>query len=109
MTSLARQRCEACNAGTPRIQGDELDRLRSELDPDWSVEGDRLRRRFEFRDFVRAFSRASAVAMVAEAEGHHPDMRVGWGYLEVELTTHAIHGLSRNDFILAAKIDALNH
>jgi 4a-hydroxytetrahydrobiopterin dehydratase len=49
------------------------------------------------------------VALVAEAEGHHPDMRVGWGYLEVELTTHAIHGLSRNDFILAAKIDALNH
>jgi 4a-hydroxytetrahydrobiopterin dehydratase len=48
------------------------------------------------------------VARLAEAEGHHPDLRVGWGYLEVELTTHAIGGLSRNDFVLAAKIDALD-
>jgi 4a-hydroxytetrahydrobiopterin dehydratase len=107
MTSLARQRCEACNAGTPRIQGEELERLRSELDPDWSVDGERLRRRFEFPDFVRAFSRASAVALIAESAGHHPDIKVGWGYLDIELTTHAIGGISRNDFIVAARIDAL--
>ncbi len=67
-----------------------------------------MRRRLRFPDFVRAFGRATQAGLVAEAEGHHPEMTVGWGYLEIELSTHAIGGLSRNDFILAAKIDALD-
>jgi 4a-hydroxytetrahydrobiopterin dehydratase len=108
MGSLARERCQACHAGTPKVEGEELAQLRAEISDEWQVDDARLRRRFKFRDFVHAFSRASGVALIAEAEGHHPDMRVGWGYLEIELTTHAIGGLSRNDFILAAKIDALD-
>jgi len=109
MTPLLDEHCTACTAGTPRVEGEELERLRAELGPDWRVEGStRLRRRFRFPDFVHAFGRATDVARLAEAEGHHPDLRVGWGYLEVELTTHAIGGLSRNDFVLAAKIDALD-
>lgn len=109
MGTLAGERCEACHAGTPKVEGEELAALRRELSAEWQVADSRLRRRLRFPDFVHAFSRASAVAMVAEAEGHHPDLRVGWGYLEIELSTHAIGGLSRNDFILAAKIDALDH
>ena len=109
MTPLAEEHCRACTPGTPRVEGEELERLRAELGSDWRVEGAvLLRRRLRFPDFVHAFAHATDVARLAEAEGHHPDLRVGWGYLEVELTTHAIGGLSRNDFVLAAKIDALN-
>ena len=108
MSTLVNEHCAECRPGTPPLEGEELERLRAELGPGWRVEGGVLRRRLRFPDFVRAFGRASQVALVAEAEGHHPDMTVGWGYLEVALTTHAIGGLSRNDFVLAAKIDALD-
>ncbi len=108
MSPLAGERCEACHSGTPRVEGEELERLRGELGPDWRVEEGRLRRRMRFPDFVRAAGRAMEVALLAEAEGHHPDLGLGWGYLEIELSTHAIGGLSRNDFILAAKIDSLD-
>ena len=108
MSRLVNEHCQACHSGTPRVEGEELARLHGELSPDWRIEGSRMRRRLRFPDFVRAFGRATQVGLVAEAEGHHPDMTVGWGYLEIELSTHATGGLSRNDFILAAKIDALD-
>jgi len=107
-SELAAQRCEACNRLTPAVTGDRLEQLRAELHPGWEVvDGVQLRRRFRFPDFAGAFARLQQVAALAEEEGHHPDCCVGWGHLTVELTTHAIHGLSRNDFVLAAKIDAL--
>lgn len=106
MTQLATLKCEACSNLTPRVEGDELERLRADLDPAWVVEdGLRLHREFKFKTFNAAFTRATSVALLAEDQGHHPDMHVGWGYLIVELTTHAIKGLSQNDFIMAAKID----
>jgi 4a-hydroxytetrahydrobiopterin dehydratase len=105
---LVNEHCQACTAATPGVEGEELERLGRELSPEWRIEGGRLRRRLGFPDFLRAFGRATQVALVAEAEGHHPDMLVGWGYLEIELTTHAIGGLSRNDFIVAARIDVLD-
>ena len=104
--ALAKERCEACTGATPTVEGAELDALRSELSPEWDVDGVRLRRRMRFADFAAAFSFATRVALIAEGEGHHPDMAVGWGRVEIELTTHAVKGLTRNDFILAAKIDA---
>src|SRR5258708_31193897 len=108
MTALAAERCEACTASTPTVTNEELPRLQGELAEAWSVvEGTRLRRELRFSDFNAAFGLATRVALLAEAEGHHPDMTVGWGRLVIELTTHAIHGLSRNDFVLAAKIDAM--
>jgi len=104
--ALASQRCEACNSSTPRLTAAEIETLRSQIAPEWTVADDRaLRRRFTFRDFAAAFAFAGRIAQIAEQEAHHPDLRVGWGYAEVEITTHAIGGLSRNDFILAAKID----
>jgi 4a-hydroxytetrahydrobiopterin dehydratase len=103
---LAKERCEACTGATPTVTGAELDELRSQLSPEWEVDGVRLRRRMRFGDFGAAFAAATRVALIAEGEGHHPDMAVGWGRLEIELTTHAVKGLTRNDFILAAKVDA---
>ena len=104
---LRNQRCEACTAATPRVEGAELEALAGQLDPGWRIDGGSLRRDYRHPDFVRAFSHATAIALLAEAEGHHPDLEVGWGRVGVRLLTHAVGGLTRNDFILAAKIDAV--
>lgn len=91
------------------MSGEELSALRGEVSPEWKVvDNARLERHLRFKTFAAAFARATEVARLAEQEGHHPDMCVGWGHLDITLTTHAIGGLSRNDFILAAKIDALS-
>jgi len=74
----------------------------------WALQGERLHRHFKFKDFVTAMWFVNAVANLAEAEGHHPDLHLhDWNQLEITTWTHAIGGLSENDFILAAKIDAL--
>ncbi|HEX5893712.1 MAG TPA: 4a-hydroxytetrahydrobiopterin dehydratase, partial [Solirubrobacterales bacterium] len=81
--------------------------LSSEV-PDWDRDGNRsLRREFSFPDFREAFGFVARAALIAEAEGHHPDIELGWGRASFELTTHAASGLTRNDFILAAKLDQL--
>jgi 4a-hydroxytetrahydrobiopterin dehydratase len=108
MTELSRERCEACTPETPPLTAAEIDELRTQLSSEWQVDGNvRLLRTIRFKNFVAAFSRATAIALLAESEAHHPELTVGWGHVDIELTTHAIGGLSRNDFILAAKIDAL--
>ena len=107
MTDLARQHCEVCTPGTPTLSAAEVAQLRAELQAGWEADGvSRLRRHLRFKDFAGAFAAATRVALIAEAEGHHPDLAVGWGRLDIELTTHAAKGLTRNDFILAARIDA---
>jgi len=103
---LANEHCQACTGATPQLTGAELEGLRAQISSEWEVDGVRLRRRLRFGDFATAFATATRVALIAEGEGHHPDMAVGWGRLEIELTTHAVKGLTRNDFILAAKVDA---
>lgn len=108
MTQLAAQRCQVCTPQTPVLTAPEVDALRGELHSDWAVvDGRVLHREMRFQDFRSAFARASQIAEIAEEEGHHPDLHIGWGRLGVDLTTHAAHGLTRNDFVLAAKIDAL--
>lgn len=102
---LWRERCQACSGETPTLSDEGALALKSELEAAWSVDSGRLRRRYTFSNFAAAFALATRAALLAEREGHHPDLRVGWGYLEVELTTHAAGGLTRNDFIMAAKID----
>ena len=104
---LVKERCEACTGATPTVTGAELDSLRAEIHPEWElVDGARLHRSLRLHDFASAFALATHVALLAESEGHHPDLTVGWGRLEIELATHAVKGLTRNDFILAAKVDA---
>ena len=108
MTALSAQHCEACTPDTPVLTAAQVAELRADVSDGWEVDGNtRLLRRLRFKNFVAAFSRATAIALIAESEGHHPELSVGWGRLDIELTTHSIGGLSRNDFIMAAKIDAL--
>jgi 4a-hydroxytetrahydrobiopterin dehydratase len=81
------------------------------LHEDWqlSVDATSIQREFRFKDFFRTMSFVNALAHVANLEDHHPDLEVGYGYCRVRFSTHAIQGLSENDFICAAKIDQLPH
>jgi 4a-hydroxytetrahydrobiopterin dehydratase len=93
--------------GTPPLPEEEAAELASGV-PDWERDGSRsLRRVFSFPDFKDAFGFVARAALIAEAEGHHPDIELGWGRAAFQLTTHAASGLTRNDFVLAAKIDQL--
>lgn len=75
---------------------------------DWKVkEGKKIERKFKFKNFKEALGFVDKIGEIAEHEGHHPDIKLGWGRVDVELSTHAIGGLSVNDFILAAKIDRI--
>jgi 4a-hydroxytetrahydrobiopterin dehydratase len=106
---LARKKCIPCEGGTPPLTPEEAKKLMPELDQEWMlIDGSRiLARTFAFKDFAEALAFVNKVGVVAEAEGHHPDITLSWGSVGVELTTHAIGGLSENDFIVAAKIDEL--
>lgn len=105
---LSARKCVACAPGTPPLDASRAGELQAQLDPAWRRDGNRrLLRTFEFRNFRDAFGLTARIALLAEAEGHHPDLELGWGRVAVTLTTHAAKGLTDNDFILAAKIDRL--
>ncbi|HXV26899.1 MAG TPA: 4a-hydroxytetrahydrobiopterin dehydratase [Candidatus Paceibacterota bacterium] len=107
MTQLTKDKCVPCEGGIPPMSADRVAELLPEV-PGWkAVDDRRLVKAWKFDDFASALVMVNAVGALAEAEGHHPDIRFGWGYVEISLMTHAVNGLSRNDFILAAKIDAL--
>lgn len=108
-TSLADENCEPCRGGVAPLAGEELERLTRELAPEWRVLAERkLERRFAFADFAQALAFANTIGALADAQGHHPDLLVRWGSLTVTLWTHAIDGLARADFVLAAKIERLS-
>jgi len=107
-SKLSDKRCVPCRGGVPPLsEGAARELLRQT--PGWRLEekGTRLTRVFEFADFVEAMRFVNRVADVAEAEGHHPDIAIHWNRVELTLWTHKIGGLHENDFILAAKVDAL--
>ena len=106
-SSLARERCQPIRAGTSALSHFDIEELADELDPGWRVNDDRIRREYLTHDFSEAFAFATRIALLAEAQGHHPELAVSWGHLVVTLSTYAARGLTRNDFILAAHIDAL--
>lgn len=101
--SLADERCGACGPGTPHASDAERAAWSAEL-PGWTVADGRLVRALTLPDFASAYAHVAAIAAIAEAEGHHPDLAFGWGYLRVSVHTHAVRGLTRADFVLAAKI-----
>ncbi|HVA22550.1 MAG TPA: 4a-hydroxytetrahydrobiopterin dehydratase [Candidatus Micrarchaeia archaeon] len=103
---LARERCEACNRTTAAVTESEWGALLAQLAPAWALASGHLHCTVPTGSFAEAFALATRIALLAEAEGHHPTLTVAWGRLEVDLVTHAIGGLSRNDFRLGAKIDA---
>jgi len=104
--TLAEKRCIPCEGGTQPLSKTPAQELLKQLSG-WTLSGDTrwISKEFKFEDFAKAFAFAKKVAGIAEEEGHHPDLQVSWGKTTVELTTHAIKGLSENDFIIAAKID----
>jgi len=108
MGDLANDTCEPLPAGTPPLSADECAELLREL-RGWSVaeDGKLLQRRFEFDDYHRTMAFVNAVAWIAHRQDHHPDLEVGYNACTVRYSTHSIGGLSRNDFICAARIDAL--
>ncbi len=106
---LARKKCVPCEGGVPALTGAEVDTLLVNF-PGWSKTegGQRIRREWRAKNFMAAIDFFNKVAGLAEEEGHHPDLHlVGYRNVAIEIWTHAIGGLSENDFILAAKIDAL--
>jgi 4a-hydroxytetrahydrobiopterin dehydratase len=107
--TLADERCEVCRPGMAHLSDEDAASLAEGVNESWQIVGghDKLRRRVETNDFGESLALAVRIGMVAEGEGHHPDLHVHWGRLVVDLTTHAAGGLTRNDFVLAAKIDRL--
>ena len=105
---LAQKKCVACEGTTAPLNRTEAEVLIKQLNA-WTLSGDArwLSKEFKFSDFKHALAFVDAVGAIAESEGHHPDIQLSWGRVIIELTTHAIKGLSENDFILAAKIDQL--
>lgn len=110
MTELARMPCEACRRGAPTVTAEEKADLLPQV-PDWKVVSpageDRLERVFTFPDFASALAFTNRVGEIAEAEGHHPAILTEWGKVTVGWWTHKIGGLHQNDFIMAARTDAL--
>ena len=106
---LADRRCEPCEGGVKPLRTDQSVDLLKALHSDWSLSDDGLEisRTFEFPAYSRSLGFANAVAWIAIVEGHHPVLTVSYGSCSVSYTTHAINGLSDNDFICAAKIDRL--
>lgn len=104
---LTHQKCVPCEGGTKPMTMDEAKPYLEEV-KDWEVaDAKKIRRKFKFKDFKEALAFVNRVGAIAEEEGHHPDIELEWGKVKVELSTHAIGGLSVNDFILAAKIDKI--
>ena len=105
---LADRRCVPCEAGTPPLEDSVVAELLTELEG-WKLDPEgRLVKTFKFKGFMPGVQLVDRIAELAEAEGHHPDLCLSWGALTASLITHAIGGLSENDFVLAAKIDRLS-
>ena len=104
---LEKKRCIPCEGGVPPLTEDEILDYISVV-RGWIVKDDKkIFKHYSFVNFRHTMAFVNAVAQIAEKEGHHPVMHIGYGFAEIELWTHAIDGLSENDFIVAAKIDAL--
>ena len=104
---LADQTCVPCRGGVPAVKGVELKQIQ-QLVPEWKVEKEHhISRTFTFPDFKQALDFVNRVGALAEEQGHHPDILLGWGKAQITLWTHKIDGLTESDFIMAAKIDRI--
>jgi 4a-hydroxytetrahydrobiopterin dehydratase len=105
---LEQRKCIPCEGGMAPLERDRIDTLLDQI-PGWKLsdDGKRIARRFEFKGFYKTMAFINAMAWIANQEGHHPDFEAGYNFCLVHFTTHAIDGLSENDFICAAKLNAL--
>jgi 4a-hydroxytetrahydrobiopterin dehydratase len=108
MAGLAEKECVPCKGGVAPLKGQELDQLTKQLAPGWRVVNEHhLEREFTFKNFREALEFTNKVGELAEAQGHHPDIYLGWGKVRLTIWTHKIDGLTESDFVLAAKADRL--
>ena len=110
MSDLLKKKCAPCEGGVIPFNISEIHKYQKKVDG-WSlIENENiffLEKDFKFKNFVESQNFVNDVGKISEEEGHHPDIIFGWGYAKIKITTHAIKGLSENDFILAAKIDKI--
>jgi 4a-hydroxytetrahydrobiopterin dehydratase len=108
MGDLLSRRCSACTPSTPKVSAEQADRLITEL-PGFARDADaaRLSKAFQFKNYYETMAFVNAVAFIAHREDHHPDLEVGYKTCKVTYSTHDVGGLSENDFICAAKVNAL--
>jgi 4a-hydroxytetrahydrobiopterin dehydratase len=109
MSTLRDMKCAPCPPGTPPLSPDDARVLLAQLGGGWRIsdDGKALRKAYRFANFHETMGFVNAVAWIANSEDHHPDLEVGYDYCRMTFATHSIGGLSRNDFICAAKVDAL--
>jgi 4a-hydroxytetrahydrobiopterin dehydratase len=108
MTALLEKTCTPCRGGIPPLTREQAEQLRTQA-PEWTLHDDatRIERTYRFRNFAEASAFVHKAADLAEAEAHHPDISLGWGYVTLSLRTKKIKGLHENDFIIAAKLDRI--
>ncbi len=108
MSDLAKMECVPCKGGVPPLKGDDLKQIHERLGQNWAVEQEHhLEKEFTFDDFQQALDFTNKVGQLAEQQGHHPDIYLTWGKVDIKIWTHKIDGLTESDFVLAAKIDEL--
>ena len=111
MNDLINKKCVPCEGGVIPFDISEIHKYQKKVDGWDLIKNDKeiyfLEKKFEFKDFLKSQNFVIEVGKISESEGHHPDISFGWGYAKISITTHAIKGLSQNDFILAAKIDKI--
>jgi 4a-hydroxytetrahydrobiopterin dehydratase len=109
MEPLNQKKCEACEGIGQALTQEQIKNLMPQLHSGWEIKAspDRLVKRFQFKNFYHTMGFANALAYLANQENHHPDLSLGYNYCEVNWTTHALNGLSMNDFICASKTDKL--
>ena len=112
MSDLFDKKCKPCEGGVLPFDINEIHKYQKKVDG-WDIVQNKdkiytLEKKFIFKNFLESQNFINEVGKISEIEGHHPDILFGWGYAKINITTHAIEGLSENDFILAAKIDKIN-
>ena len=112
MSDLFDKKCKPCEGGVLPFDITEIHKYQKKVDG-WDIVQNKdkiytLEKKFIFKNFLDSQNFINEVSKISEIEGHHPDILFGWGYAKINITTHAIEGLSENDFILAAKIDKIN-
>ena len=113
MSDLTKKKCIPCEGGVIPFDITEIHKYQKKVDG-WDIIKDEnkiyfLFKKFTFKNFLESQKFINDVGQISENEGHHPDISFGWGYADIKITTHAIEGISENDFILAAKIDQLTN
>ena len=111
MSDLLNKKCAPCEGGILPFDISEIHKYQKKVDG-WDLRKNEkkiyfLEKKFTFKNFITSLNFINKISEISEQEGHHPDISFGWGYAEIKITTHAIEGLSENDFILAAKIDQI--